>query len=137
VRGGYDPDRAALILVDAMALGDRSASRKWGVSTRTVERYRARMSSDPALADLVREKKRGTERELAEMRIAFMREALSVLSEKIRSANVRSVAGALKIVGELHQTSMVIEGPVESADPEDPSAPEDGGGNAAAPSLSH
>ncbi len=43
----FNPDRAALILLDSILLGDERASEKWKVTVRTIENHRARLKSDP------------------------------------------------------------------------------------------
>ena len=105
----YDPDRAACVLADAIVLGDRVAARKWQMSTRTVERYRARMSADKELAAAVREKNASIEQDLSVMRIAFLRKALAEMEAKLPDATLFEVAGAVKIVGELHQVAMAVD----------------------------
>lgn len=118
-----DAERIAEILVDAYVLGDGSAARKWRVSTRTIRRYRAAAKTDEALSALVQEKRDGATEELAALRVVFLREAINVLRTKIkkRSATVHEVAGAVKIVGELHQVAEVLD---ERDDEPDPGADE-------------
>lgn len=120
-----DRERQAEILVDAYTLGDASAARKWRVNRRTVRRYRAAMRVDPELASLVREKKDLTEDELATIRVRFLRRAIARLEAKIEDpeATIHEIAGAVKIVGELHQVSEAL-GDVGSDEP-DPDAAED------------
>lgn len=108
MRGGYDPDRAALILADANVLGDAAAATKWKVSLRTVARYRARASAEPGLAQLVREKQTEDARTLSELRVAYMRDALEAMRGKLESASLFEVAGSIKIVGELHQVAEAL-----------------------------
>ncbi len=133
--GGYDPDRAALVLADAMALGDKVAARKWGIHYNTVCNYRARLKTDPELVRLWKEKRSSVERDLAELRVVFMREAIDQLRAKVATANVRSIAGALKIVGELHQVSMMVDD--ERPDSPDPEVQEAEGGGSGPAFSSH
>jgi len=49
----FNYEFAALVLVDAMVLGDQKAAEIHGVSARTVKRYRKRFKSDPKLTQLV------------------------------------------------------------------------------------
>lgn len=135
MRGGYDPERAALVLADAMAMGDKVAAKKWGVHRATVHNYRKRLDTDATLRQLFEEKKKSTERDLAELRVVFMREAIEQLRTKVHFANVRSIAGALKIVGELHQVAMAVED--ERPDSPDPEAPAAEGGGDGAPFGAH
>ncbi len=103
-----DPEYVANVLVDAVALGDNGAARKWGIHIRTVGRYRARMKVDPALAKLVTEKNAEVSHDLATLRVSFLREALDVARIKLKTSTLYEVAGAIKIVGELHATAMMI-----------------------------
>lgn len=121
-------ERIAWILLDALVLGDGPAARKWKCSRRSVERYRARMRIDCELAALVEEKKAGMEVELSAMRVRFLRRALTVLEAKIQKddATVYEIAGAVKIVGELHQVGLAVDD--ERPDGPDPIAPEDASG---------
>jgi len=122
-----DIDRMALVLADAFVLGDRPAARKWNVSTRTVERYRARMKTDKALSDLVAEKNAAIQHDLATLRVSFLREALVEMRAKLKEGSLYEVAGAVKIVGELHQTATVVDD--ERPDDPQPSSAEDEGGS--------
>jgi hypothetical protein len=49
----FNYEFAALVIVDAMVLGDRKAAEIHGVSPRTVKRYRNRFKTDPKLTQLV------------------------------------------------------------------------------------
>lgn len=122
-----DIERVAEILVDAFTLGDGSAARKWRTSTRTIRRYRARLRTEPELAAIVREKREDAEEELSALRVRFLRKALGVLEKKIEAENatVYEIAGAVKIVGELHQVAEAIGD--DGSDVEDPGAAQDAG----------
>jgi hypothetical protein len=121
-----DLERVAEILVDAYAIGDGPAARKWMTSKRTIQRYRARVKTDADLAALVLQKRGETEEELSVLRVQFLRRALVVLERKIkkRSATVHEVAGAVKIVGELHQVAEVLDAGDDEPDPDAQGAPE-------------
>lgn len=135
MRGGYDPDRAALVLADAMVMGDNGAARKWRLSRQTVLNYRKRMKTDSQLLQLYKEKTESTQRDLAELRVIFMREAIEQLRAKVGSADVHAIAGALKIVGELHQFALAVDD--ERPDSPDPEIQEAEGGLSSAPPGPH
>ncbi len=103
-----EPEYVANVLVDAVALGDNGAARKWGIHIRTVGRYRARMKKEPELAALVAEKNAEVSHDLAVLRVQFLREALAEATKKLPAASLYEVSGAIKIVGELHQASEMI-----------------------------
>lgn len=50
----FDYQKAARVLVDAVAHGDRHAADKWQVSTRTVANYRQRLIDDALFAQVFR-----------------------------------------------------------------------------------
>jgi hypothetical protein len=104
-----DHESMALVLADALVLGDKSAARKWSISIRSVQRYRAIARATPALAALVAEKNAEVSHDLATLRVAFLRDALEALREKLPTGSLYEVAGAIKIVGELHQTAMMVD----------------------------
>ena len=104
-------ERIADILVDAFALGDGAAARKWNCSIRSIYRYRARLKAAPSLAAIVIEKRAGAEDELATMRVRFLRKALVVLEARLQDpeATIHEIVGAVKIVGELHQVAEAMD----------------------------
>lgn len=105
VQRRFDPHRAAAILVDAIALGDQTTADKWQVSVKTIFRYRERMATDPVLSDTVREKVRAQSADWADVRLQFLRSTIAKLQALVALATVEhlhQVAGALKIVGDLH-----------------------------------
>ena len=130
-----DPEYAAEIIVDAGVMGDRSAARKWNVSVRTVERYRAKLKTDKMLADLVGEKRKVVEHELSVMRVGYMRRALKAMGRKLKTTTLLDIAESMKIVGELHHVGIAVED--EQPDSEDPGAEEAPGGSIGAPIGPH
>ncbi len=122
-----DPERVASVLADAMVLGDSSAARKWRISKRTVQRYRSVASKEPRLVAAVAAKNAEVQHDLATLRVAFLREALQTMREKMKDATLYEVAGALKVVGELHQVAMAVDD--ERPDAPDPEAAEAEGGS--------
>ncbi len=127
----YDPERVAEILVDAFTLGDGTAARKWRITTRTVRNYRVRLKTDTELSAIFHQKRVTNEDELSTLRVRFLRRALAVLEEKITApeAAIYDIAGAVKIVGELHQVAEALD---ERSDSEDPDAAEAPGDSAPA-----
>ena len=102
IRGAGDPHRVALILADASVLGDEMTAKKWGVSRRTVKRYRALAKRDSAIGQLTRERQTEDIVSLSIMRVEYMRAALEAMRSKLDAATLYEVAGSMKIVGELH-----------------------------------
>lgn len=122
-----DREATSWVLLDAIVLGDVPAAKKHQLSRRTIQRYRQWMRADPELAGLVEEKRSHVEVELAGIRVSFLRKAIQELEKRITSptATIHEIAGAVKIVGELHQVSEALAD--ERSDGEDPDAAEDAG----------
>ena len=93
-----------MILAEAAVVGDGVAADRYGVSARTVWRYRARAQTDPKLAALVSKRLASLGEDWARESSAFLLGAIAKLSTLIDQATVEQiheVAGAIKIVGEL------------------------------------
>lgn len=103
-----NPTRVVRVLSDAVAMGDEAAAAKWKISTKTVERYRKRAAEQPELSADVRENHRRIEKTLSQMRVEFMRDALASMLTKLEGATLYEVAGAMKIVGDLHQVALAV-----------------------------
>lgn len=54
-------ERAAAVLVDAAYLGDEAAAKKWKLTTRTIENYRARLKTDSVLSEFFARKRQVAE----------------------------------------------------------------------------
>lgn len=117
-----DPEYVSEVLVDALALGDKSTAAKWGLDRRTIQRYRVMARTDPKLQALIEEKNAATAHDLATLRISFLRDALDAARGKLATATLYEVAGAIKIVGELHATAMMIEDGGDDEQQSDPAS---------------
>lgn len=129
-----DPEYVSNVLVDALALGDVAAAKRWKIDPRTVRRYRVRQRTDTVLAALVKEKSAEVSHDLAVLRVAFLREALAAARDKLPTATLYETAGAIKIVGELHQTAMMVGDDELQPDTESEVAVEAEGGSGSVPS---
>lgn len=105
----------ARIIVDAVEMGEKYAAEYWGVCDRTVRRYRQIVPTDPELAALVDEKRRThsqeAEAEWRKTRVRFLCRAVGTLERLLENADakqIRTIAGAIKIVGELHTTQQAL-----------------------------
>lgn len=104
----FNRERAVRILVDAAALGDRTACEQHKISEKTLRRYRARLGAVPELSAAVQEKVKQDDLEWGAQRRAFLGEAIRKLRDLVGAATVdhiHEVTGAIKIIGELQQTS--------------------------------
>lgn len=125
----------ALFSTDPAALCAR-----YGVSTKTLERWKARCSSDQKLAAVVSKKKNAQREEWEDEAVRFMRRGLRKLDELVDKAAVtdmRNVSGAIHLVGNLLVASGVLRGkplPNHPPDPE-PSEAEGDAGDGEHPAL--
>lgn len=130
----FNRDRAARILIDAIAFGDKTACKQWKITERTLVRYRARLDTDPKLAALVREKGKVADAHWSKARLRFLRKAIEKLEKLIDAAKVdqlADVSDAIRVVGELDIAAQVLNGDSDGADREGPQPPadaEDAGG---------
>lgn len=126
----FNRELAARVLALAEQVGDIEAAKHFGVSTKSVTRYRARVVQDAELSRLVAERKHELEansKGWAEDASSFMSEAIRRLRQLLPTAGMREVVGAIKIIGELDITRKVLsddeqlggagEGPAAEAPP--------------------
>ena len=88
----------------AAQFGDQYACDVMRISLRTLQRYRERAPSDPDVAEALMEHKAVYAHHTAEWASAasaFLHEALAQMRAKLAGAELKDVAAALKIVGEL------------------------------------
>lgn len=110
-----DYDRVATILVEAAFFGDSQAAERWGVSERTVQRYRKRMGKSDELSSIVALKKENFEQNWADEIPAAIRSATRFLMNASRQADptdpaaIHAVAGAMKIMAEVGLTKEILD----------------------------
>ena len=110
-----DPDKAAAILVDAAYRGDEAAAELWGVSQRTVKRYRARIDTDDQLALAVQEKRQLVEQDWADTLPNTIRAAAEFIERAAKQGNpkdpnmVHAVAGGMKLVSEVMFVKQMLD----------------------------
>ena len=110
-------EQTARILVDAMYSSDVTAAKKWGVTLRTVYRYRNRFRTDPQLSAIVTKLRQEFESnwkpELARAittgvkKMARMIEAAPE-GKTFNAAALEAVTGAVKVLSEIQITSDVL-----------------------------
>lgn len=120
---------AATVLVEAIYTTDEKACKKFGVSDRTLRRWRKALATDPVLSGFVHTKKAAFDREWAQELPIALRKAIRVIGEIAdaisdnaamkRNPNVIvAVAGAIKICAEVHLTGRVIDARIADRDRE-------------------
>lgn len=110
-----DYDRVATILVESIYFGDVPTAKRWGLSTRTIERYRKRLNEDDKLSGFVALKKERFESNWAEEIPAAIRNGTRFLIKSFQEADpkdadsIHAVAGAMKILAEIGLTKEIID----------------------------
>ena len=107
----FNRERAAMVLVDAITLGDKTAAERHDISEKSVSRYRARLLIDPELSRIVQEKGREAEHGWHFARARFLRKTLQKLEEMVDAAtpdHFEHVIAALKAAGELDLATQAL-----------------------------
>lgn len=100
------PELVSEILITSAYEGDETASQKYGVSRRSIIRWRIKMDTDPKLASLVARKVRLHEASWADDAPGAIRDCIAFIRKSTVSANpgdpdvIYSMSGALKILVE-------------------------------------
>lgn len=127
----FDRAKAVRALVDAIQFGDAQACAKNGIALRTLQSYRAKLSSDPELAR-ARAKFASTESHgWAIDRHRFLRAATKKLTTMVEMAEpdqIRDVSEAIERIGNIDIAMHALLG--DYADPEGQGPAEDAGGPA-------
>jgi hypothetical protein len=109
-----DHERVAQILADAFVLGDQATADRWGLTVRTLQRYRAAAEDDEQLGALVSERARAGASDWRRQRLTFLTRAIRRVSELAEQAGVEqlpAIVQAIKVVGELEITSKALRAP--------------------------
>jgi len=113
-RAKFNRERASRILVDAIAFGDRTAAKRWGITEKTIGRYRKRLESDRELSESVRAKGQKADKDWSKARLRSLRATLKKANELVRMANRADLLGAvtehLRVLGELDIAATVLRG---------------------------
>lgn len=110
-----DYNRVAMILVEAVWLGDQRTAEKWGITTRTIINYRNRLVVDKKLSEIFIHKNEVFTNDWAAGIPSAIRAAISFLQEAAMKADpkdpavIHAVAGALKMLAEVGLTKEVID----------------------------
>lgn len=108
-------DRAAKMLVEAATLGDKATAKKYGISLRSLQRWRKRLEGDTDLSSAVAAKKARVEEGWADEIPGALRAAIAFLRKAAEKADpadpaaIHSVAGAMKLLSETSATWKVLD----------------------------
>lgn len=121
----FDAEFAATVLLEALFTSDRKACEKYGITTRTVENYRARLNSDADFSAFFLKKKAQLDRAWADDLTATARKAARFIGSVAESddpalrrnpAMVHAMAGALKICVDAYLTNRMIDARLADTD---------------------
>ncbi|MEL7494642.1 MAG: helix-turn-helix domain-containing protein [Cyanobacteria bacterium J06554_11] len=112
----FNSERAAMILAEASLSNDTEVAERWGVSKRTIARYRARLAEDAELSLLVTLKTQMFCRSWVDDAAGVIKVAASEVKRRMRTATneddakvIHAIAGAAKIFGELNITYTALQ----------------------------
>lgn len=108
-----DRDKAIRILIDAARLGNRKACELHKITERTLWNYRSRFEGDPALSEAFRVKNKAEDLTWKAARRSALTKGIQKLEALIDGAlpdQIRDVANAVKVLGELEITQGVLDG---------------------------
>lgn len=109
--GPRDDEMAVRAVVLAQSVGHEEAAKAFGVSVRTIWRWKAAVKADSRLTEVVRAKKKEIAESLDERLRSCFGAAIGKLEELIATADpsqIRDVAGAMKLVGDQINTRAVV-----------------------------
>ncbi len=124
-RKKFTEDQIAQILVEAAYRGDQEVASKYGISQRTLYRWRDFAENRPGLTKLILEKKVAFERGWADEAAGALKAGLEFLKEAAQKASrtdanvIHAVAGAVKIASEVLITREVLDARLSGQDRED------------------
>jgi hypothetical protein len=111
----FNYDFAALVIYDALILGDSFVVEKYGVNRRTVQRYRKRFKTDSILSQKVAELRKAiqepykpTAKDAMDAAIGFIQDAPKHLDPS-KVGDILAIAQAYKTIGEIELAGKIID----------------------------
>lgn len=128
-RAGYNREFAASVLLAAIYNSDAEACQKYGITERTLQRYRKRLAEDAKLSEVVATKKALLDKEWAQDFIGPLRKGAQFLLEAFESCRgdkqyiknpvvIQAVAEAVRLCADVVLTSKAID--AQFGDPNQP-----------------
>jgi len=124
-RKKFTDEQIAQILIEAAYRGDQQTAEKYGISPRTLYRWRDFAEKSPSLTRLMKQKKVAFERGWADEAAGALKAGLEFLKEAAQKASrtdpdvIHAVAGAVKIASEVLITREVLDARLSGQDRED------------------
>lgn len=116
----FKAELAASVIVEALYSSDARACEKYGVTQRSLQNYRRRLSEDPEFSLIFAKKKAEYDSGWADELPGALRESLLLIHEAARAVRqnplylvnpmvLQAVAGAMKLCAEVHYTGKIID----------------------------
>ena len=111
----FKPHLAAVTLVEAAYRGDDEAAERWGVTTRTIMNWRARLDEDVEFSAIFAHKKEQFEAGWRDELGLALRAGIDFLKRAAQEADPRkadvifSVAGAVKILADVNASMDILD----------------------------
>jgi hypothetical protein len=131
MRPKLDPKRVAAILSEAEIAGDKITAKRYGITERTIQRYRTLVPASAELSHEIEKNQKIAARELGNEMLRALRVGVAKLEELIAAAKpgdhrvLFEVAGAVKILTDAQTLREVVHGqqPERPKPDSHPSAP--------------
>lgn len=118
-RAGYNREFAATVLLTAVYSCDEDACQKYGITTRTLQNYRRRLTSDHSLSEVFATKKAKLDEEWVEDFVAPLKQGAAVIKEcfeeirrnprsKLNPMLIDAVSNALRTCADIALTAKAI-----------------------------
>ena len=139
-------DLMATVLLEAVYSSDDIACAKYGISVRSLRRYRRRLVDDPDLAEIVRSKKLLIDKAWAERLPSVLDRGIRLISEcadaiaadKLMCKNpevIHAISGAIKICADVLYTGKLIDARIADANRPETSIPRSSIANSASETV--
>lgn len=134
-KGKFKPEIAAAVLLTAAYANDEDACKKYGVSIRSLQNWRRRLIEDDEFALFFATKNAEASKKWADELPIALNKSLKFLGEAADAARldrnhrmnpmvIQAVAGAMKLIADVHLTSRVIDARLASTDRPENGLPE-------------
>jgi glutaminase len=115
----FNHDRAAMVLSDALVMGDRLAAEKWQLTVRSVQKYRERLEKDEQLRIKVKELQQKQEDNWANQIPAVLTEAMCFFKAAFvdnlnngegtnKPETIAALTGALETLADIELTRSIV-----------------------------
>lgn len=106
-------DKAATILAECDFYEDKQVAKRWGIETRSIRNYRARLTEDEHLVSLYQQKKQllvsGWQQDVTKcLNITLQKLTELILDRDSEPKRITALTNAVKVVGELKIAADVL-----------------------------